>query len=59
MNYKQTINDGRANFRKNDQLYLRCYVCDPKDGRENYLPIVATGQCAWKENNVEGHNMDE
>ena len=29
---------------KDDKLYLvRCPFC----GRENYIPAVASGQCAW------------
>lgn len=42
------INDRPPNFRAKDKLYLvRCYVCDEKLGRENYLPAAATGTCAW------------
>lgn len=25
---------------------VQCYACCP-EGRENYLPAIATGQCAW------------
>lgn len=37
------------NFVENGNLFLvRCFVCGDKDrGRENYLPSVATGTCAW------------
>lgn len=44
-----TIQDCAPNFRGSDgKLYLvRCYACDPKRGRENYAPSVATGTCAW------------
>ena len=37
------------NFRKNGKLFLvRCFACsDSQRGRENYLPAVASGQCAW------------
>jgi len=43
------LQNREPNFRgKDGKLYLvRCYLCEPKYGRENYLPIVATGQCAW------------
>lgn len=38
-----------ANFRDSKgNLYLvRCYVCEPERGRENYGPAVSTGNCAW------------
>jgi len=41
--------DKEPNFRgKDGKLYLvRCYACEPRYGRENYMPAVATGQCAW------------
>ena len=30
------------------RLFLvRCYVCDPIHGRENYILMVSTGTCAW------------
>jgi len=36
------------NFIKDGRLYLiRCYNCNPKYGRENYGPVVASGNCAW------------
>ena len=36
---------GRGNFESNGKLFLvRCQNCGNK---ENYLPAVATGQCAW------------
>lgn len=47
---KEKVNQNRgANFRNKDgKLYLvRCYACEPDRGRENYLPAVASGQCAW------------
>ena len=38
----------KPNFVENGELYLmRCYKCDPENGRENWAPYVATGQCAW------------
>ena len=47
------------NFRSKDgKLFLvRCYNCVPVVGRENYLPAVASGQCAWCgwEEKVESH----
>lgn len=51
-----TVNQDRPpNFRVNGKLYLvRCFNCgDPERGRENYLPRVASGECAfcgWFEN---------
>lgn len=44
-----TIQDNGRNFRDDDgKLYLtRCYACEPDHGRENYLPAVASGVCAW------------
>lgn len=41
--------DRAPNFRGVDgQLFLvRCFVCEPWRGRENYLPAVASGTCAW------------
>jgi len=43
------LDPGRPpNFRKNGQLYLvRCFKCDPINGRENWAMAVATGHCAW------------
>jgi hypothetical protein len=45
----RTIQDRGENFRGDDgRLYLiRCYVCDPTHGQENYITAVASGQCAW------------
>mgnify|MGYP003405059196 CR=1 FL=1 len=39
----------RPNFRgKKGTIFLvRCFLCEPKRGLENYLPSVASGQCAW------------
>lgn len=49
MSEKKTGVQGRhPNFREDGKLYLvRCFACEPKRGRENYMPSVATGQCAW------------
>ena len=47
---KPSVNQDRPpNFRgKGGQLFLvRCFACEPDNGRENYAPAVATGQCAW------------
>lgn len=43
------IQEREPNFRSKDgRLFLvRCFICDPNHGVENYMPIVATGQCAW------------
>ena len=43
------IQEKRPNFRNSEgKLYLvRCFICDPNCGVENYMPAVATGQCAW------------
>lgn len=51
---EQKINqDRKPNFRDDGRLYLvRCFICDPKYGLENYAFVVATGQCykcGWKE----------
>jgi len=45
----KTIQDRRPNFRdKSGQLFLvRCFACGGEHGRENYIPAVATGTCAW------------
>lgn len=42
-------NTQAPNFREGGKLYLiRCFACDSSErGRENYLPAVASGQCAW------------
>ena len=41
--------DRPPNFRDDGgRLFLiRCYACDNERGRENWAPVVATGQCAW------------
>lgn len=40
--------DRPPNFRLNGKLYLvRCFVCDPERGRENYMAAVSAGVCAW------------
>jgi len=43
------IQDRSPNFyNKAGKLFLvRCFVCDRLYGKENYLPAVDTGQCAW------------
>lgn len=39
---------GKGNFRYDGRLYLvRCYLCRPKEGLENYTPLVRSGKCAW------------
>lgn len=45
----ETIQDRPPNFRSDEgHLYLvRCYACDPEYGRENYVLMVSSGQCAW------------
>lgn len=47
----KNINDRPPNFwgdiDPNKFFLVRCYVCDPEYGRENYLPAVASGYCAW------------
>lgn len=41
-------NFSRPNFMSDGKLYLtRCYECGGAYGKENYLPAVATGQCAF------------
>ena len=43
-----TTNNRPPNFRENGKFYLiRCYVCDPERGRENWALAVAAGQCAF------------
>jgi len=46
---KKTIQDKGKNFRNEEgKLYLvRCYSCGGEHGKENYMPAVATGKCAW------------
>jgi hypothetical protein len=41
--------DRHPNFRdKSGKLFLvRCFACDPKNGRENYCMAVAAGTCSW------------
>lgn len=42
-------NDQPPNYR-NDEGYLcivRCFVCEPEHGRENWAPAVAQGYCSW------------
>lgn len=45
----KTVQDRDGNFRNADgKLYLiRCYVCEPEYGRENFGPAVASGKCVW------------
>ncbi len=44
-----TVNDRAPNFREDGKLYLvRCFACSTGErGIENYMPAVASGQCAW------------
>lgn len=54
--FVKTIQDRHPNFRdEKGKLYLvRCFACGGGNGTENYLPAVASGQCAfcgWKEKN--------
>lgn len=45
---KPPTQDRGENFRSKGKLFLvRCYICDPKYGKENYAVMVASGQCAW------------
>ena len=46
---KDVNQDRPPNFRKDGRLFLvRCFACGSKErGTENYLPAVASGQCAW------------
>lgn len=41
--------ESHPNFRdeKGKLFLVRCYACEPNGGKENYLPMVATGICAW------------
>lgn len=45
------VNQNRPpNFRVHEKLYLvRCFACPDAGpyGMENYLPMAATGTCAW------------
>jgi len=44
----KTIQDREPNFREGDKLFLvRCFKCGGEQGRENYAPAVASGNCAW------------
>lgn len=45
----RNVNDRPPNFRgKHGVLYLlRCFACGGEHGRENWMPAVATGTCAW------------
>lgn len=42
-------NDRPPNFRMVNGLLcpVRCFVCDPEEGRENWAPAAAAGKCAW------------
>ncbi len=44
-----TLQDRSPNFRdsKGRLFLVRCYACEGVRGRENWSPVVATGQCAW------------
>jgi len=46
---KPGIQDREPNFRSiSGQLFLvKCFVCDPTFGKENYTFAVANGECAW------------
>lgn len=45
---KLNMQDKLPNFKYKGKLFLvRCFNCEPQNGRENYLPAVASGQCAW------------
>ena len=46
---EKCVQERSPNFRDKDgKLFLvRCFVCDPENGRENWLPGVASGKCAW------------
>lgn len=57
----ETIQDRPPNFRDDEgRLYLvRCFVCDPDVGRENYVLAVATGQCAFCGWSEQGEGQDE
>lgn len=52
--YSEVNQDRHPNFRgDNGKLYLvKCFICDPKYGLENYVIAVSMGQCykcGWKE----------
>ncbi len=49
MSQKPSVNqDCKPNFREEGKLYLvRCFSCGGEYGKENYMPAVATGRCAW------------
>ena len=46
---KKNVNDRPPNFRHEDgSLYLmRCFVCEPNRGSENWAMAVSSGKCAW------------
>lgn len=46
---KKNVNDRPPNWiDKDGRLFLvRCFVCGPKWGTENYALAVASGRCAW------------
>jgi len=41
--------DREPNYRDDAGLLciVRCFVCDPERGKENYLLAVASGKCVW------------
>ena len=45
----KTVQDKHPNFRdESDKLFLiRCFACEPGRGRENWMPAVSSGSCAW------------
>lgn len=49
INMVENPNDRPPNFRgDNGKLYLvRCFVCEPNGGKENWSMAVATGRCEW------------
>lgn len=58
MEHKKTMQDRPPNFRSDiGTLFLvRCFNCDRERGRENWMPVVSKGRCAWcgwKENRHE------
>jgi len=50
MSKGETPNDKGENFRdeRTGKLVLvRCYICNPDVGVENWAPAASAGQCAW------------
>lgn len=46
----------RPNFQTDDGTWcmVRCFTCGGERGRENYAMAVASGQCAWCGDKIEG-----